>query len=264
MSLTNLAGRRALVTGSTSGIGLAIARTLADAGCRMMLNGFAESSYILTVRQELTRRSGCEAMYDNADLSTGEGCRKLIKHTIDALDGLDIVVNNAGIQHVASVEQFPPEQWDMILAVNLSAAFHIIATALPVMRAGGWGRIINIASVHGLVASKNKSAYVAAKHGLIGLTKVVALETAQESITCNAICPGFVLTPLIETQIEAKARQGDLSYEEAERELLQEKQPTLRFTTVEQVAALAVFLCSEAAANITGASLPIDGAWTAQ
>ncbi|MDP9051630.1 MAG: 3-hydroxybutyrate dehydrogenase [Acidobacteriota bacterium] len=260
----NLAGRRALITGSTSGIGLGIARVLAEAGCSVMLNGFGEPSQIESLRAELHRGSGCESCYDPADLSTAEGCRGLVAHSIDKLGGLDIVVNNAGIQYVAPVEDFPAEQWDRILAINLSAAFHVIAAAVPAMRTAGWGRIVNVASVHGLVASVNKSAYVAAKHGLVGLTKVVALELAREPITCNAICPGFVLTPLIERQIEAKAQELGMPREVAVRELLKEKQPSMRFTQVEEIGALVVFLCSNAAANITGASLPVDGGWTAQ
>jgi 3-hydroxybutyrate dehydrogenase len=260
----NLNGRKALVTGSTSGIGLGIARALAQAGCSVMLNGFGDRSQIETIQRELQQTSNHPAHYDDADVSTAEGCRSLVARTIDQLGGLDIVVNNAGIQHVAPVEQFPAEQWDRILAINLSAAFHVIAAAVPAIRINGWGRIINIASVHGLVGSVNKSAYVAAKHGLLGLTKVVALELAQESITCNAICPGFVLTPLIEQQISTKAQQLDIPQDTAQRELLKEKQPSLRFTRVEDIGALAVFLSGDAAANLTGASLPIDGGWTAQ
>ena len=260
----SLAGRRALVTGSTSGIGLGIAKALADAGCSVMLNGFGERSQIEALQEDLQRKSGRESFYDPADLSASEGCKGLVAHSIEKLGGLDIVVNNAGIQHVAPVEQFPAEQWDRILAINLSAAFHVIAAAVPAIRTTGWGRIVNVASVHGLVASVNKSAYVAAKHGLVGLTKVVALELARESITCNAICPGFVLTPLIEQQIEARQQQLGMQEDAARRELLKEKQPSMRFTQVEEIGALVVFLCSDAAANITGASLPIDGGWTAQ
>ena len=260
----NLQGRRALVTGSTSGIGLGIARAFAQAGCSVMLNGFGDRAQIDSIQRELQHLSGHAAHYDEADVSTADGCRSLVAHTIEQLGGLDIIVNNAGIQHVAPVEQFPAEQWDRILAINLSAAFHIIAAAVPPMRTSGWGRIINIASVHGLVASINKSAYVAAKHGLLGLTKVVALELAHEPITCNAICPGFVLTPLIEQQITKRSQELSISRDAAQHELLKEKQPSLRFTRVEDIGALAVFLSSDAAANLTGASLPIDGGWTAQ
>jgi 3-hydroxybutyrate dehydrogenase len=260
----NLDGRRALVTGSTSGIGLGIARALAQAGCSVMLNGFGNPAHIESIQRELQHISSHPACYDGADVSAAAGCRNLVARTLEHLGGLDIVVNNAGIQHVAPVEEFPTEQWDRILAINLSAAFHIIAAAVPTMRMSGWGRIINIASVHGVVASINKSAYVAAKHGLLGLAKVVALELAHEPITCNAICPGFVLTPLIEQQIDVRAHELNISQDSAQHELLKEKQPSLRFTRVEDIGALVVFLSSDAAANITGASLPIDGGWTAQ
>jgi 3-hydroxybutyrate dehydrogenase len=259
-----LEGRVAIVTGSTSGIGRAIARAFAAERCKVVLNGFGEPAEIEQQRAALAKEFAVEVLYHGADLSQPPACARLVTEIEQCLGRIDILVNNAGIQFVASVESLPPEQWDNILAVNLSAAFHTTRVALPGMRARGWGRLINIASAHGLVASVNKSAYVTSKHGLIGLTKVVALETAQSGITCNAICPGWVRTALVEKQIEARAQSKGIELPDAARELLQEKQPTLRFTTVEQVAAMAVFLCSDAAANVTGASLTIDGGWTAQ
>ncbi len=259
-----LQGRTAIITGSTSGIGRAMATALARAGCNVVVNGFADPDAVLQLKEELLRHSGTGVLYHPADLSRASECGSLIQAAKEHFGTLDILVNNAGMQHIAPLEEFPPDRWDAILNLNLSAAFHTMRAALPLMRQRGWGRIINIASVHGLVASVHKSAYVASKHGLIGLTKVVALETAAENITCNAICPGFVLTSMIEEQIETRANRKGQGREEAERDLLEEKQPSLRFTTVDQIAALAVFLCSEEAANITGASLPVDGGWTAQ
>lgn len=257
-------GKVAVVTGSTSGIGQGIAHALACQGYNVMLNGFGDAAQIEHERVELSREFGVEAMYNPADLSTTGGCEALISDALQRLGSVDVLVNNAGIQHVARVEEFPAERWDAIIAVNLSAAFHTTRMALPGMRERKWGRIINIASVHGLVASTGKAAYVAAKHGIIGLTKVVALESAGSGITCNAISPGWVLTPLVQKQIEARAQSKNISIEKAKHDLLQEKQPSGRFTTVEQLGALAVFLCSDSAANITGASLPVDGGWTAQ
>ena len=246
--------RTALITGSTSGIGLGIARALADTGCRIILNGFGEAQQRQDLLAEMERRSGQAAQFWEADLS----------QALPALPEVDILVNNAGIQHTAPVEEFAPEMWEKVLKINLSAAFYTIHGCLPGMRARGWGRIINLASVHGLVASVNKAAYVAAKHGLLGLTKVVAVETARSGITCNAICPGWVLTPLVQQQIEARAAAQGIPVEQAQQELLQEKQPSGRFTQVEELGALVVFLCGPGAANLSGASLPVDGAWTAQ
>jgi 3-hydroxybutyrate dehydrogenase len=259
-----LEGRRAVVTGSTSGIGAAIARALAAEGCRVMLHGLGEREAIERQRAELAATFGTEALYNGADLERGDACVELIEDAVARLGGVDILVNNAGTQFVAPMESFPAEKWDSILAVNLSAAFHTTRTALPGMRTRGWGRIVNMASVHGLVGSVQKAAYVASKHGLVGLTKVVALETAGSGITCNAVCPGWVRTAMVERQAAARAEAEGIALEEAERGLLLEKQPSGAFTTPEQVAALTVFLCSEAAANVTGACWPIDGAWTAQ
>ncbi|MBF0374953.1 MAG: 3-hydroxybutyrate dehydrogenase [Alphaproteobacteria bacterium] len=259
-----LKGKTAVVTGSTSGIGLGIARALAGQGCKVMLNGLGDAAAIEATRAAVAADFGVEVAFDGANMASGEDCARLIQAAERRFGAVDILVNNAGIQHVAPVEAFPAERWDAVIAVNLSSAFHTIHAALPGMKARRWGRIVNVASAHGLVASANKSAYVASKHGLIGLTKVVALEVAQLPITCNAICPGWVLTPLVQAQIEARAQAQGKSVADAEFDLLIEKQPSARFTTVEQLGALAVFLCGEAAANITGASLPADGGWTAQ
>ncbi|MDA8232301.1 MAG: 3-hydroxybutyrate dehydrogenase [Magnetospirillum sp.] len=259
-----LKGRTAVVTGSTSGIGLGIARSLAAAGANVMLNGFGEREAIEGIRATLARDFAVEALFNGADLSDAAGCATLIRDAEARLGAVDVLVNNAGIQHVSPVETFPPERWDAVIAVNLSSAFHTIRTALPGMTIRGWGRIVNIASAHGLVASANKAAYVAAKHGLVGLTKVVALETAETGITCNAICPGWVLTPLVQAQIDARAEAEGTTVEAAGRDLLAEKQPTKRFTTPEQIGDLAVFLCSPGGDNMTGAALSMDGGWTAQ
>ena len=259
-----LKGRIAVVTGSTSGIGLGIARALAAAGCDIMMNGFGDPSEIEQQRRGLETEFGVTALFNGADLSNGEQCADLIQEAGKRFGKLDILVNNAGIQHVCPIESFPVDRWDAIIAINLCAAFHTIRAALPGMKSAGWGRIINIASVHGLVASVNKSAYVAAKHGLIGLTKAAALELAGTGVTCNAICPGWVLTPLVKQQIAARAEQDKIPIQQAEHELLIEKQPSRKFTTVEQVGALAVFLCSPGADNITGVPLLVDGGWTAQ
>ena len=254
----NLEGKVALVTGSTSGIGLGIARALAAEGATVMLNGFGDAAEIEKLR------AGLKGRYHGADMAKPAEVRRLVAQTVAELGRLDILVNNAGIQHVAPVEEFPDERWDAVLAINLSASFHAIKAALPGMRARGWGRIINIASAHGLVASANKAAYVATKHGLVGLTKVVALETAATGITCNAICPGWVLTPLVQKQIDELALREKLSGDEAKRRLLAEKQPSGEFATPEQIGGLVVFLCSQAASQIRGASLSIDGGWSAQ
>jgi 3-hydroxybutyrate dehydrogenase len=260
----NLKGKTALVTGSTSGIGLGIVKALAESGCNVFLNGFGEPAAIELLRLRIADEHGIQVGYVSADLSKPEECRGLIARTQIEAGQLDILVNNAGIQYTAPIEQFPQEQWDAVLAVNLSSAFHLIAAVLPAMRTGKFGRIINIASVHGLVGSNHKSAYVAAKHGLVGLTKVVALETAGQGITCNAICPGWVLTPLVQRQIEAKAEAERVDPEIATQRLLAEKQPSGFFTTSEQIGALVVFLCNQSANNLTGACIPVDGGWLAQ
>jgi 3-hydroxybutyrate dehydrogenase len=259
-----LNGRTALVTGSTSGIGLGIARALAQAGCDIMLNGFGEAPAIECERKRIAGDFGVRAAFNAADLAAPAEIQALIETTTRELGQVDILVNNAGIQHTAPVESFPAAEWDAILAINLSANFHTIRAALPVMLQRGWGRIINLASTHGLVASVQKAAYVAAKHGVVGLTKVVALETARTGITCNAICPGWVMTPLVEKQIRDRAAREKISADQAKLELLAEKQPSQEFATPEQIGALTVFLCSEAAAQIRGVALPVDGGWTAQ
>jgi 3-hydroxybutyrate dehydrogenase len=259
-----LKGKSALITGSTSGIGLGIARALAARGCNIMLNGFGAAAAIEQTRSGMEQDFGVTVHYHGADMSRPEEIADLARETAARLGGIDILVNSAGIQHTAAVEEFPPEKWDAIIAINLSSSFHTIHHALPHMKESGWGRIINIASVHGLVASANKAAYVTAKHGLVGLTKVVALETAGLGITCNAICPGWTRTELIEPQIEARARALGVDVEEGGRNLLAEKQPSRQFVSIEQLGELAVFLCSGAAAQITGAPLPVDGGWTAQ
>jgi 3-hydroxybutyrate dehydrogenase len=262
--MSELQGKVAIVTGSTSGIGLGIARALGSAGAHLVLNGFGDAAAIAALRERLADELKVRVRYDGADLAKPAEVRALIERSAAEFGSVDILVNNAGIQHVASVEEFPDERWDAVIAINLSANFHAIKAALPLMRRRGWGRIINIASAHGLVASTQKVAYVAAKHGVLGMTKVVALETATTAITCNAICPGWVLTPLVQKQIDDLARRDKLAPEEAKRRLLAEKQPSGEFATPEQIGALALFLCSAAAAQIRGAALPIDGAWTAQ
>ncbi len=257
--MTNLNGRTALVTGSTSGIGLGVAHSLAAAGANLVLNGFGDVEQALAA----VRSHGGEVRHHPADMSKPEDIAELIGFAEREFGAVDILVNNAGIQHVAPVEEFPPERWDSIIAINLSSAFHTTRLALPGMRRRDWGRIVNIASVHGLVGSAQKSAYVAAKHGLLGLTKVVALETAQSPITCNAICPGWVLTPLVQQQIDARA-QADGGVAQARHDLLAEKQPSLEFVTPEQLGALVLFLCSEAATQVRGAAWNMDGGWAAQ
>ncbi|MBI3443952.1 MAG: 3-hydroxybutyrate dehydrogenase [Magnetospirillum sp.] len=257
-------GKAALISGSTSGIGLGIARALAAKGVSIMLNGFGDAAEIETMRADLEREFGVRVLYNGADLAQSDGAGALVRDAEARLGRLDILVNNAGIQHVAAVEDFPLERWDAVIALNLTAVFQGIRAALPGMKARGWGRIINIASAHGQVASINKSAYVASKHGVLGLTKVVGLETAELDITCNAICPGWVLTPLVQKQIDARAQAQGVPVEQAGRDLLAEKQPSKAFTTPEQIGELAVFLCSGAAANMTGGSISMDGGWTAQ
>jgi 3-hydroxybutyrate dehydrogenase len=259
----SLTGRTALVTGSTSGIGLGIAEALAREGADIMLNGLGDDALIAKLKGSVAAL-GVRVEHNAADMAKPVDIERLVAETARTFGSLDILVNNAGIQHVAPVEDFPPERWDAVIAINLTACFHAIRHALPLMRKRGWGRIINIASAHGLVASAQKSAYVTSKHGLVGLTKVVALETATTAITCNAICPGWVLTPLVQAQIEARVAKEKISYERAKAALLGEKQPSLEFATTAQIGGLAAFLCSEAAAQIRGASLSIDGGWTAQ
>jgi 3-hydroxybutyrate dehydrogenase len=259
-----LKGKNALITGSTSGIGLGMARALAAEGCGIMLNGFGDAVSIEKTRGRLATDHRVKVAYNRADMTRPAEIGALVGDAVAQLGSLDILINCAGIQHTAPVETFPAEKWDAILAINLSSSFHTIQHALPHMKGRGWGRIINIASVHGLVASVNKAAYVAAKHGLLGLTKVVALETAGLGITCNAICPGWTRTELIEPQIAARAEALGVDIEEGGRALVAEKQPSKQFVSVEQLGQLAVFLCSESAAQITGVPIPIDGGWTAQ
>jgi 3-hydroxybutyrate dehydrogenase len=259
-----LKGKAAIVTGSTSGIGLGIARALAEVRCNIMLNGFGEASVIEHERGKLATEFGVKVSFNGADLSKPTEVSEMIEAATLELGQVDILVNNAGIQHTAPVEQFPIDRWDAVIAINLSSNFHAIRAVIPQMRQRNWGRIINIASTRGLVASVEKAAYVAAKHGVLGLTKVVALETATTGITCNAICPGWVLTPLVDKQIRERAAREKISVDQAKAELLSEKQPSHEFATPEQIGALTVFLCSEAAAQIRGAALPVDGGWTAQ
>lgn len=260
-----LKGKNALITGSTSGIGLGMARALAAEGCGIMMNGFGDADAIERLRRGMAAEYGVTVVYNKADMTRPAEIGALVADTVARLGGIDILINSAGIQHTAPVEDFPSEKWDAIIAINLSSSFHAIQHALPHMKNGkGWGRIINIASVHGLVASVNKAAYVAAKHGLVGLTKVVALETAGLGITCNAVCPGWTRTELIEPQIAARAEALGVDIEEGGRDLLAEKQPSQQFVSIEQLGQLAVFLCSGAAAQITGVPIPIDGGWTAQ
>jgi 3-hydroxybutyrate dehydrogenase len=255
-----LQGKTALVTGSTSGIGLGMALTLAKQGANIMLNGFGDADDARAQVQAL----GVKVSYSGADMSQPDQIAALMNQAQADFGGLDIVVNNAGIQHVAAVEEFPVAKWDAILAINLSAAFHTTRLALPGMRANNWGRVINIASAHGLVASAHKSAYVAAKHGLVGLTKAVALETATTGITVNAICPGWVLTPLVQKQLDDRVAAEGIDNAEAVRRLLAEKQPSLQFTSPEELGELAVFLCSPAGNNVRGVAWAVDGGWTAQ
>jgi 3-hydroxybutyrate dehydrogenase len=257
-----LDGKTAVITGSTSGIGLGIAQKLAEAGINIMLNGFGDREEIERLQDEL-KKWNVDVVYHGADMTLPDTIEALIRQAEKHFGAIDILVNNAGVQHVAPVETFPPERWDHILAINLSAAFHTIRLAVPVMRRQKRGRIVNIASAHSLVASPYKSAYVAAKHGLLGLTKCVALETAQEGITCNAVCPGYVYTPLIEHQVEDTAKARGISRESVIRDVMLTAQWTKQFVAIEEVAETVLFLCSDAAANITGSAISIDGGWTA-
>ncbi|MBV1897219.1 MAG: 3-hydroxybutyrate dehydrogenase, partial [Rhodobacteraceae bacterium] len=255
----SLSGKSAIVTGSNSGIGLGVAWELARAGADVVLNSFTDRVEDHALAAEIAAETGVKARYIKADMSDGKECRGLIEQA----GVCDILVNNAGIQHVAPIDQFPIDKWNAIIAINLNSAFHTSAAALPLMRAAGWGRIVNISSAHGLTASPFKAAYVAAKHGIVGLTKTVALETAQESITANAICPGYVLTPLVEAQIPDTMAKYDMGREEVIKTVMLERQPSREFATVEQIGGTAVFLCSNAAAQITGTTISVDGGWTA-
>jgi 3-hydroxybutyrate dehydrogenase len=258
-----LTGQVALITGSTSGIGLGIAMALAAAGSAVVLNGFGNADEIATTQARLSAEYGVKVTYSGADMSSPDSIAGMIDMTMAEFGRLDILVNNAGIQFVAPIQEFPPAKWDAILAINLSSAFHTTRLALPRMIENNWGRIINIASAHGLVASPFKAAYVAAKHGIVGLTKVTALETAEQGITCNAICPGYVYTPLVEAQIDGQAKAHNIPRKQVIRDILLAQQPNKRFATVEELGALTVFLASAAAASITGVALPVDGGWTA-
>ena len=258
-----LRGKTAIVTGSNSGIGLGIAEALAGQGCNVVLNSFTDTPEDHALAERIAAEHGVGAKYLRADMSKPADCVRLVEEGTAAFGGIDILVNNAGIQHVARVEEFPVEKWDAVLAINLSSAFHTIRAAVPAMRQGGWGRIVNIASAHGLSASPFKSAYVAAKHGVVGLTKAVALELAEEGVTCNAICPGYVLTPLVENQIGDQMKVHNLRREQVVRDVMLQRQPTKQFVTVEEIGAMTVFLCSAAAAQITGTTLSVDGGWTA-
>ncbi len=264
MTTSSLKGKAAIVTGSTSGIGLGIARILAGAGANVMLNGFGDPAEISKIQQEMTSASGVEVGYNAADVTKAEQVAAMIDATKASFGSVDILVNNAGIQFVAPVDEFPLAKWDAVIATNLSSVFYGMRSALPLMRQKGWGRIINIASAHGLVASAKKSAYVAAKHGVVGLTKVTALETSGQGITCNAICPGWVLTPLVQKQIDAIAAADKSDNAAATIKLLSEKQPSKQFVKPDDIGNMVLFLCSDAAAQITGASLSMDGGWTAQ
>ncbi|WP_299905549.1 3-hydroxybutyrate dehydrogenase [uncultured Paracoccus sp.] len=256
---TFLTGKTAVVTGSNSGIGLGVATELARAGANIVLNSFTDRDEDHALAEKLGKEFGVTARYIQADMSKGDQCRALVEKA----GSCDILVNNAGIQHVAPIPEFPTDKWDAIIAINLSSAFHTTAAALPMMRKAGWGRVVNIASAHGLTASPFKSAYVAAKHGVVGLTKVTALETAEEPITANAICPGYVLTPLVEAQIPDTMKEYKMTRDEVVRNVLLQRQPSKQFATVEELGGTAVFLCSNAAAQITGTTISVDGGWTA-
>jgi 3-hydroxybutyrate dehydrogenase len=256
--------KAALVTGSTSGIGLGVAEALAEQGANIVLNGFGDQTEIEKLRADMAERHGVDVMYSDADMADPQAIADMIGAAKERFGALDVVVNNAGIQHVAPVDEFAPAKWDKIIDINLNHAFYTIHHTLADMRAKGWGRIINIASAHGLVASKGKAAYVAAKHGMIGLTKVTALDAAGTGVTCNAICPGWVLTPLVQKQVDDRAAREGIPVDQAKRELLAEKQPGMEFVTPEQIGAYIVFLCSDAARTVTGSQIQIDAGWTAQ
>ena len=261
---SGLAGKAAIVTGSTSGIGLGIARSLAASGMNVMLNGFGDPNSVEDLRDEISSTFHVKTAYSGADMSKPDDIVAMVGEARAAFGAVDVLVNNAGIQHVEAVETFPVEKWDAILAINLSAAFHAIRAVVPEMKRRKWGRIINVASAHALVASPFKSAYVAAKHGVLGLTKTVALETAEHGITVNALCPGYVLTPLVQKQIPETAKARMLTEEQVVRDVLLHAQPTRKFVTTEELGAISVFLCTSAAQSITGAALPVEGGWTAQ
>ena len=259
-----LKGKTSLITGSTSGIGLGIAKALAEQGSNVVFNGFGDTRTIAALQADISGQFGVQTAYHDADMSKPAEIAAMMSFAADRFGAVDVLVNNAGIQHTANIEDFPVEKWDAIIAINLSAAFHTTRLVLPMMKKRNWGRIINIASAHGLVASIQKAAYISAKHGLVGFTKVTALETARTGVTCNAICPGWTITPLVQQQIDARAKRDGISNEEAKRVIVAEKQPSGEFITVEQLAALAVFLCSEAANQVRGAAWNVDGGWVAQ
>ena len=256
--------KSAVITGSTSGIGKGVADALAASGVNIILNGFGDTDAIEAQRADLEEKYGITAVYNGANMTKANEIRAMMATAAETFGSVDIVVNNAGIQHVSPIDEFPTEKWDAIIAINLTSAFHTTAAALPIMRKTGWGRVVNIASAHGLVASPFKSAYVAAKHGILGLTKTTALEAAQDGITCNAICPGYVRTPLVEAQIPDTAKARGITEEEVVRDVILSAQPTKSFVGLEELGAFTVFLCSDAAKSLTGASLPLDGGWTAK
>ena len=258
-----LKGKTAVVTGSTSGIGLGIAEGFAKEGVNLVLNGFGDAAEIETIRSGLASKFGIKVTYDGADMSKPEQIEAMMKKAAADFGGVDILVNNAGIQHVCPVEEFPTAKWDAIIAINLSSAFHTTKMAVPYMKSKGWGRIINVASAHAMVASPFKSAYVASKHGIMGFTKTVALEVAEKGVTCNAICPGYVLTPLVEKQIPDTAKARGMTIEQVKKDVLLAAQPTKQFVTTAQVAGTAIFLCSDSAASITGTNIMVEGGWTA-